>query len=476
MSGAAQRLYDLLPPLAQSGAASLRGFYLRAWRYGAETERLVAEAEERESWTESRWRAWQEERMGRLLRRAATQVPFYRQQWEERRRKGDRATVERLENWPILRKETLRERAVELVADDRDRKKLFAEQTSGTTGTPLRLWISRRNLRAAYALFEARVRRWNGISLRDRWAMLGGQLVTPTRRTRPPYWVWNAGLNQLYMSSYHLSQDTAGDYLAAMRRFRVTSALGYPSSLHSLAQAAIERGLDAPRLSVVIGNAEPLYESQRAAISRAFGAPVRNTYGMAEWVGAASECSAGTLHAWPEAGVLETLQDDSDAPAALGQPGRLIGTGLINDDMPLIRYEIGDRASLAVEGDPCPCGRSLPALDSVEGRCDDVVITPAGRRIGRFDPVFKADLPIREAQIIQETLQRLRVHVVLSVPPEQFDPAELVARLRARVGPGMELIVQTVDRIPRTSRGKFRAVVSQLKPTKEAGAAWERAV
>jgi hypothetical protein len=40
----------------------------------------------------------------------------------------------------------------------------------------------------------------------------------------------------------------------------------------------------------------------------------------------------------------------------------------------------------------------------------------------------------------------------------------------------MELIVQTVDRIPRTSRGKFRAVVSHVKPGGEAGAAWERAV
>ena len=474
MTGAAQRLYDLLPPVAQSGAASLRGFYLRAWRYGAETERLVAEAQERESWPEARWRAWREERVGRLLHRAATRVPFYRRQWEERRRRGDRSAVERLENWPILRKESLRERAEEFIAEDRDRRKLFAEQTSGTTGTPLRLWIGRQNLRAAYALFEARVRRWNGISLRDRWAMLGGQLVTPTRRTRPPFWVWNAGLNQLYMSSYHLSQDTAADYLAAMRRYRVTSVLGYPSSLHSLAQAALERGLEAPRLSVVIGNAEPLYESQRAAISRAFGAPVRNTYGMAEWVGAASECAAGTLHAWPDAGVMETFEDDSDAPAAPAELGRLIGTGLINDDMPLIRYEIGDRAALAAAGPPCSCGRSLPAFESVEGRCDDVVVTPAGRRIGRFDPVFKADLPIREAQIIQEGPGLLRVKVVPTVPGE-FDPAELMARLRARVGPGMELVVETVDRIPRTSRGKFRAVVSRLKAESGPGAAWERA-
>ena len=35
--------------------------------------------------------------------------------------------------------------------------------------------------------------------------VLGGQLVAPVTQTKPPFWVWNAGLNQLYLSSYHLS-------------------------------------------------------------------------------------------------------------------------------------------------------------------------------------------------------------------------------------------------------------------------------
>ena len=34
-------LYHRLPAPARSVAASMRGYYLRSWRYGLETERLV---------------------------------------------------------------------------------------------------------------------------------------------------------------------------------------------------------------------------------------------------------------------------------------------------------------------------------------------------------------------------------------------------------------------------------------------------
>src|SRR5919108_1156824 len=103
------RLYHRLPAPTRSVAASLRGLYLRSWRYGPETERLVAEALEREQWSPERWKIWQEERLAYVLHRAATQVTYYREQWAARRRRGDRASWEYLENWPILEKEVVRE-------------------------------------------------------------------------------------------------------------------------------------------------------------------------------------------------------------------------------------------------------------------------------------------------------------------------------------------------------------------------------
>lgn len=454
------RVYHRMPYSARVVAASARGRRLSRWRYGPESERLVAEALERDRWSAERWKAWQEERLALVLHRAATQVPYYRDQWDARRRAGHRASWEVLGNWPILRKDDLRLQPKAFVAGDCNPNEMFYEHTSGTTGKPLHIWLSRETVQVWFAIFEARARRWYGVSRHDRWAILGGQLVAPVEQERPPFWVWNIALNQLYLSTYHLSAGNIAAYLSSMRAHAVTYLLGYPSALYRLAQAAEEQGLTAAPLKVAIGNAEPLYDHQRETISRVFGCPVRETYGMAEIAAAASDCEHGRLHLWPDTGLTEILDDAADAPVAPGEAGRVVSTGLINADMPLIRYDTGDRAAWAAD-QRCECGRTLPVLRGLEGRSDDVVVPRDGRHIGRLDPVFKADLPIREAQIIQEDLDHLRV---LYVPTEAYTPADgdaLVRRIHDRVG-DMDVTLEPVAEIPRTLNGKFRAVISKV--------------
>src|SRR5262249_50311605 len=102
-------LYHSLPAPARSAAAALRGVYLNLWRYSRQSGDLVAQALERDYWSADRWRQWLDERQAYVLHRAATQVPFYREQWAARRRRGDRASSELLENWPVLEKDVLRE-------------------------------------------------------------------------------------------------------------------------------------------------------------------------------------------------------------------------------------------------------------------------------------------------------------------------------------------------------------------------------
>lgn len=455
------RLYHHLPYPLRVLAASARGYYLRWWRYGPETEQLVEEALERDTWKQEQWRAWQQERLALVLHRAVTKVPYYREYWLQRRRHGDRASWEILDNWPVLEKEALRENPRAFVAEDCDIRKMFHEHTSGTTGKPLSLWWDRRTVISWYALFEARIRLWNGVSRRDRWAILGGQLVTPFEQTKPPFWVWNAGLGQLYMSSYHLAAAFVPAYLEALRRHGVTYMFGYASSMYSLAQIALERGINTPPLRIAISNAEPLYPHQRKAIAEAFRCPVRETYGMSEIVCAASECQAGILHLWPEVGIIEVLSDNGHEPVAPGQTGRLICTGLLNVDMPLIRYEVGDRGALTAEQRACGCGRTLPVIASVEGRMDDVLYTQDGRRIGRLDPVFKAELHIREAQIIQEALNRVRVRYIPAAGFTTDTGRSIIEQLQARIG-AVEVVLEPVNEIPRSANGKFRAVICNI--------------
>jgi phenylacetate-CoA ligase len=108
-------------------------------------------------------------------------------------------------------------------------------------------------------------------------------------------------------------------------------------------------------------------------------------------------------------------------------------------------------------------------VTEIEGRKDDVVIMPDGRRIGRLDPVFKADLPIREAQIIQDSLDHVRVIVV---PDSGFSPSsadDIVANVRSRLG-SIRADIEMVDSIPRGANGKFQAVICQLSEDAQAGA------
>ena len=455
------RVYQKLPTFLRFAAASLRGYQLQRRRYGPNTERLVEEAVARESWSGADWSRWTEGRLQAVLHHARTRVPFYRNHWEERRRRGDRSSPEILQNWPILSKQTLREIPDAFVAEEPDRG-MFEAQTSGTTGTPVRVWQSRETLHAWYALAEARVRRWNGVSLEDRWAQMGGQIVTPIERRRPPYWVWNRGMRQLYLSSYHVSTSAVADYVAAMRRYGVPYLLGYASAMHALARGILERAIEAPRLEVAISNAEPLLGYQRNAISRAFHCPVRDTYGQAEIVCGASECREGALHLWPEVGITEWLRDDADEPVGAGQAGRMIGTALLNTEMPLIRYAIGDRSALAPDGAPCACGRALPQIRAFEGRTADLMLAEDGTPVGVLDTIFEVDMPIREAQIIQESLHSIRVKVV---PGQGFGDRHrqtLARGIRMRMGPNVQVPIETVASIPRTKAGKFQVQVSLL--------------
>ena len=455
------KLYHHAPYPLRVLAASARGYYLRRWRYGPETDQVIDEALEREYWSPQKWNSWQKERLAYMLHRSATKVPFYSEHWSARRRRGDKVSWEYLENWPILRKESVRERPHAFVADDCDIQRMFPDHTSGTTGKPLHLWLNRKTVREWYGINEARVKMWNGVSRIDRWAILGGQLIVPYEQTHPPFWVWNAGLQQLYMSSYHLATEFVPTYFEAMHKYKITYILGYASSMYSLAQIGRECNIEPPIIQVAISNAETLYQHQRDLISEVFQCPTVDTYGMVELVAAASECNKGSLHLWPEVGIVEVMHPNDDTQLLSGEIGRFVCTGLLNCDMPLIRYDVGDLGALSSNGKECICHRTLPIIQHIEGRTDDIVITPDGRRVGRLGPVFRGDLPIREVQITQESLESIQVRIV-SAPGYTASTGEvIVQRLRERLG-NMEISLELVEKIPRSANGKFRVVVSKL--------------
>jgi phenylacetate-CoA ligase len=469
MNPALRALYHRLPPPLASAAATLRGWQLRRWRYGPDTQRFIAGAHAREHWPAARWQAYQEERLAFILHRAERHVPYYRAYWAERRRAGDRTPRDVLANWPILEKETLRRDPLAFVAEDCDPRRMVHEHTSGTTGKSLDLYWSVSTTRAWYALLEARSRYWHGAKLGEPWGIVAGQIVTPPSRTRPPFWVWNAALQQLYMSVYHLSPDHMPAYLAEIARRGVGWMIGYPSSYYALAQTALRIGWKNPCVHTINTYGEQLFPYQRETIARAFGCAVVQTYGLAELNIAASECPHGRLHLFPEVGIAEIV-DRHGAAVPDGQPGRLLATGLFNPDNPLIRYDTGDGAAFPAAPTPCACGRTLPYLERLDGRVEDVVYLRDGRALGRLDGIFKERLPVTAAQIVQDSLDRIRVRIV---PAADYTPAAAEAireGVLARTGPGVEVVIEPCEHIAHERNGKFRLVVSHLSAQERARA------
>ena len=79
-------LYHRLPYGGRCLAATLRGLYLKRWRYGADTDRLRRQALERDRWGARQWRDFHDRALPALLHRAVTRVPYYRRLWRGRPR------------------------------------------------------------------------------------------------------------------------------------------------------------------------------------------------------------------------------------------------------------------------------------------------------------------------------------------------------------------------------------------------------
>jgi len=454
--------YDILPYNLKTLAASAYGYLLYFWRFNKNTEKFVEEALERETWTKNQWRNWQDERLAYILDRAARKVPYYRAYWERQRRKGNDSSWELLSNWPILGKKTVQEQPHAFLAEDCNPKFMFKDPTSGTTGRPTIVYKSRGTVINYSAIFEARLKRWHDVSSEDHWGIFGGKRVISLDRDHPPFWVWNKGLNQIYFSIYHISEKTAQDYINALWKYRPTHLIVYPSSFSELANYVLQQGLEPPAIKVILSNAEKLKPWSRKIIQEAFNCPVFDTYGLAEMTGAASECNDGTLHLWPEVGYLEVLDIDTNYPLIeYKKPGKFIMTGLMNPDMPLIRYKNGDVGELVNWRYQCACQRKLPVTGSIIGREKDLILTADGRKIYLLDSIFNT-LPILEIQLEQITPSNFIVRIVPNVNVNKSNlHNEIVKTLSPYLG-DIDVDVELTDRIPRDRTGKFKPYISHV--------------
>jgi len=459
VGGFQDRIYPALPVFAQNAACSWAGWQRARMRFTPHFHHTLAAWEKSGAGPLEVLHAIQRERLFRLAERARRHVPYYRDLPPSCDAADPREAIARtLAEWPVLEKATYRDRCEDFIARDLKLERLIRGKTSGTTGTALPLWYTPEALAEEFASFW-RQRRSFGVQLADPNLTFSGQLVVPFRTTRPPFWRVNHWAGQTLFSLYHMTPENLRAYVDGIHAAPARYVQGYPSSIHLAARALLDAGrpLAPGRLAAVFTSSESLLAFQRETIEQAFGAPVRDRYGVSEFCVSMTECRERRLHVDMEFGIVEVeVQEECED----WQRGPLLVTGLANDATPLFRYRVGDVGTRAKT--PCPCGRPGDVFLDVDGRIEDYVMTPDGRLVGRLDHIFKEQLDIAEAQIVQETRDAVEVRVVRRRSWNAASERSLMKEIRSRLGDAIRVEIAYLDAIPRESNGKFRAVKSAV--------------
>jgi phenylacetate-CoA ligase len=412
-------------------------------------------------------------RLQALVSHAHSHVPYYRDLLRSAAvGPGDIRSLTDLSRIPISRKADLRPDSTgRVLADNLPARRRAPRSTAGSTGMPFRFYVDRAAAEASlgsYLLF----REWAG-------APLGGTVVWipgPAHASATAAcaaWLRTAATRlALGERVIHLSdfEPDAAELCGRIRRSvggGPYAIWGFPSYIARIAAQLLESGTELPaHPRAVFTYAETLSLLNQRAIERGFRCRATNHYSAWEVLHMAQTCpdNPGLLHVNSERAIVRVVREDGTA-APPGEVGRVVVTDLANYVMPFINYEIGDWAAA---GERCPCGRGFPTLAGLEGRLGEVLRTPTGRTVlpialCRFLNIRARAHPyLWEYQAVQTAPDRVLFKVVPTSRLTSDAAAWLRAQLEAFLGPGVEVTVERVDRIPVEPSGKRWLVKSRL--------------
>lgn len=448
----AEKLYFQSPPLLQNILISAYGYKLYQKRYTGLYHELRKELGNIKELSAPKIKALQDERLHQMVVYCANQIPYYQKLFAEYGiGSNDITTVQDLKKLPVLNKQTILEQRHNFRSKTA-LKPFMVQHTSGSTGTPLALEVDERTYKLAMALLVDHEEN-HGVPFGAKRATFAGRMLKPADDMKPPFSRFNRAENQRLFSSYHINEKTFPHYKKELDNFQPEELIGYPSAIYDLATHYQKANLKPDfQPKAIFTNSETLLQWQREKIESVFGCPVYDYYGTAEYVMFAGQDAAGIYRPNPTIGITE-VEIDSDS----NDTGRLVVTSLTNKQMPLLRYALGDTATLAKASED---KIGAPALKSINGRVDDYIETIDHRLIGRIDHIFKGVAGIREAQVIQKQPGAAIIKLVKDQSTE-LDEDLLISNFKQRLGQEFQVEVEYAPVIPRGKNGKFRSVIRE---------------
>ena len=382
-----------------------------------------------------------EKRFLEIFRRAYDKSPFYHKLYtEEGIRKEDITCLEDIKKLPVITKDMVKKHADEMLTVPR--WQVIRANTSGTTGTPLKIYESWPSIwwTQAYTYCS---RKRDGFTYGQPLVSLRGHL----NRNQTSLKIHLS--NTLFLSSYNINSNTVEQYYKKIVMFQPIAIEGYPSSLYSLALFLKDAELEL-NIPITFTSSETLLDYQRDLIEERLGTEIYDRYSMTERTIflVESHNHAGYYEA-PGFSINEYIDDGE------------ICTSLINDAFPLIRYRSNDIMEIEEATDENP----QIVVKRVNGRKEDYLHCKDGSRILRLDFIFKGVKHVKMSQLVQDKEDVLSVRVVTEKDFTDDDRNRIEQNIIARIGARnidfrIELI--TENEIQLTPRGKYEFIINLM--------------
>lgn len=248
--------------------------------------------------------------------------------------------------------------------------------------------------------------------------------------------------------------------------FQPDIIMAKPHVLSKLAQL-IERGelFINPEKLIFVG--EMLRPRDKELIQKNFKCPVKNSYSTCEtgpvaWQAGMEEKLVG-LH---EEVIIELLDENNQKITEYYKEGRLVITNLYNHVMPIIRYDIGDRACFV----PNEKAGEFSTISYIKGR--DTGSFSFINKLGQPEmvseyPFWSLDIPgVARYQVIQMSREELQIR--LELDGKEINKDEVLEKFQKKVNriflerdnmDNLKIYYEIVDRIMPNKAGKIKVTI-----------------
>lgn len=398
-----------------------------------------------------------------LLVHARDHVPYYREIMQARGiRPEEVRDLEVIRSFPVLTKDAIRTRGLEMIADNLRPGEYSIHKSGGTTGEPIASYIDRR---AEAIMTHAAFRgdQWIGWRPWMRTIRLwGGSLARPGAKGLKSK-LRSFVLGEVPLSAFTVNARTARDYAEAIQRAGPCAMIGYSSAIYLLAQEVSRLNYRSWPLKVIMPTAAEMPADWGRYISEVFQCPVRRYFGCAEINALGYQVTDDGPYVIPDEHVyLESVQPGT--PEAEVVPvGSLLITSLYNRARPLIRYANGDLGDIAPPGTLHP---TRSCIRELSGRSADMFVLRDGTRVSaNFGAKIISALkpPVKRFQFIQEDYDRVEFrYEPLDRELTAGEIEEITRLLRSHMADDLRVsVVRTVDFVVSSSR-KHRTMICRV--------------